>query len=198
MRLTKHHRQELERQLLQGRFDKRYQRLEALRIRLGISIYKAAFNRAERELLNRLPRGWVPRVDEVQASMNGTVQSFPVGDEVPIPANKQGRWNSNVPLIVVDSKEHRRLYERYEAIQEEERLLNKEANEARSEIRAVLAGLNTAKQLKQHWPEIAHIVDAVVPEKDKVSRAIAVRTERVNELLGFKTAPRPEAFEVVG
>jgi hypothetical protein len=195
-RLTKYHREELERRLLRGRFNDRCTRLRKLEIKLGDMIYVRAFTLAERELLAKLPRGWLKEVDKVTASMNGTVKGFPISTPVRLPYNKFSRYGGQVPLIVVDHQEHKRLYERYEAVVAEERELNKDRDEAQREIRAVLAGLNTAKQVKQHWPEVAHLVDEICPERDKVSRAIVIRTERVNEILGLKSVSKKETISV--
>ncbi len=194
MRLTKYHRDQIEQTLLRRRFAELFERVRVMKAKFGLSIYKKAFTARERETLAGLPHGWVPTTCNISAAIRGDKATFTLDEPVPIPHDRKDRWDNNVPLILVDQKENLRLLERFEAIRDEERRVDKARETAVREIRAVLAGLNTTKQLKDHWPEIGDIVDDIAPERDKVSRALVVRTEKINEILGLAKL-RPHLME---
>lgn len=195
MRLTKYHKEQIKRRLLKERFEKRRGHISEMEARLGMSIYRAAFTPKEREQLESLPHGWVPRVEQLAASFRGKVSRFTVPTSVPVPHSRVDKWDGPLPLIVVDKREHRRLLERYEAIEELRRTADSALEEAAREITTVLAGITTTGRLKEHWPEIADLVDEVAPERG-TSRALVVSAKRANILLGL--APdEGEGAEVV-
>jgi hypothetical protein len=196
MRLTKYHREQIETRLLRNRFEKRQQRIDRAEAKFGMSVYKAAFTRDERRTMLALPSGWMPTTRIISAAIKGTKDSFTVDEPVAIPVIYKDKWDNNVPLVIIDSTENTRLLERYEAIQEEKDQLTRQKYEAKREINAVLAGITTANQLKEHWPEIKGIVDDIVPAQGQISRALVIKTERVNDILGLDKL-RPHLMEEV-
>lgn len=188
MRLTNEIRGRLVRALIEKRFGERSEKIQKDRAALGIAIYKKRFTKKERDLMDSLPRGWLPADSTIRACRGGggrSVDHFRLLEPVPVPIRESG---CNSVLLVVDEK-YPKLAERWDRLAEATDTLRREKNQAEREAHQIIAANTSSKGLKEHWPEIADVVDTCCPASGP-SMALVVPIARANELFGLGQGPR--------
>lgn len=185
MRLTNEIRDRVVRALIEGRFGERNKKLQKDRAAFGLAIYKKRFTKKERDLMDSLPPGWLCAVSTIRACRGGSrnVDQFVLPECVPMP------FSEYISVLLVVDEECPKLAERWDSLREAADTLRREKTQATSEAIQIIAANTSSKGLKEHWPEIADVVDTCCPASGP-SMALAVPIARANELFGLGQGPR--------
>lgn len=163
---------------------------------LASEVYNDVYSKKDRDLMASLPDGWLPEASYVRVSMAGMDVQFHFSN---LPENQQRGGYRRQPR---DPEKRRtpnkfdgyraknydaqhKLSVKREKLAAETSKLKEEWGKTHSEVWAFVDQFQTAKRLIESWPEIKSIVEEVVGTENKPSRAVALRTEELNERLGL-------------
>lgn len=179
MRLTVNIRKRLRDVLLAKRFDLESKQLAEDRYKLADDVWNDLLTCEQQQLLDSLPKGWLPKDSSIAISFDGDVTHLPF---------KEYRL---MPYDFADNYKALRVYEadhvftiRYKEIKKLSDNIQGSRKILRRSIMDILNSIRTVKRLKEIWPEVSDAVDEIVCENnDKYLPAIS--TKDLNEKLGL-------------
>lgn len=132
-----------------------------------------------KEYMNKLPEDFFLRDDsfEVYFVENGS-KRFAIEGRLPtIRPMKHGRWHVTHYMEAAGP-----LYEKALAYRTARKAFAELIEQTQQEVRSIVGACNTAKQLRDAWPEGVEIFEDIIPPEGS-KQALVVRTETANKLL---------------
>lgn len=166
---------------LKHRFKEATEKLIADRRALGDRIYEAAYNAEIRELMDKLPTGFLYEAPEINFfPSKGSRRS----SRLPLTKTRRFPLDAQYCYRETGFELSSKLELAYAKLMEREQKILEEQNQAENALRSTLAAYNTVKRLIEGWPEI----EPLVPEWAKLSddRKLPVpQVKQLNKLLGL-------------
>jgi hypothetical protein len=167
--------------ILEHRFKEAREALSARKQKLAEDIADQVTTKKERDIMAKIPKGWLAETDSIRANFNGCRYNFALSAPRPFPAIK---FNSNFYSVGVTFSADSPIFHRWEAIEKESKQYSEEYSQRSKEIRAVLNSVTTLGKLFTVWPECEPIVKRL-----KFSAPVypvpAVQLKTLNKALGL-------------
>lgn len=186
MRLTKALQKEILNLVLQQRFEKDISADREENRQLALEVYHHRFDEKERKLMASLPKGWLPETDTILARFGQNEFFGKLPSPVRITAEYLNRYGGTGFLLSLN--DDHKLSKRYAKYIARHRELAALQRKAQVETATAIRQFSTTQKLVKAWPEIKTIVDKLVEgsEKSQPTTALAVRFDKLNELLKLK------------
>lgn len=162
MKLTKDLKDKITAAILDHRFAAERKKLKEDREALAVAVYSAKYSKADRDLMAKLPAGWLMMRSNFFADINGNFTQLDLPSPFPF---GYGHRSNGACLIVIGPGD--KLSERYEAVAERRALMDDAAKEAKIDIEGIIDSVTTVAKLRDRWPEAVKIIDAVVDKLPK-------------------------------
>jgi translation elongation factor EF-G len=182
--LRKHHREDILKQLLKGKFEKQEEALKEELFDLAEECYNRVYDKKTIDQMESLPDGWLHLNNDVSVRFGEKERYY---DHIKLRENKRflSKHRYSCHLVLDDQDP---LFDKYEKIRDKKSELSEKRNKIRAEVNSILNSHNTTLQLIKSWPEIESIVHQVCGEvvKNKAKYHVpATVIDSLNEQLGL-------------
>ncbi|QUS39522.1 hypothetical protein RPMA_12270 [Tardiphaga alba] len=196
LRLTNDIREQISLAVLRHRFSAEVNELMALRAGLADDIYNDFYRKADRDKIDALPDGWLPKSTSVSAKFGEHGSGY---SQIEFTGRFTGMLNklrpqphktiNEVARRVLIKHQHTcwKVYEaghklsiRHDKLRDAVSDLESRVRVCEKQIEQALNSVTTAAALVKAWPEVAPFVAAIIPEERK---AVALPVAALNEAL---------------
>jgi len=168
-------RKEIADKLIERRFKKQEQDLDAEFAKFADDLYRSFFTTEEHELIEKCPSEWFHCSSSVDFRYQGRYQVVKMSCTRKIPASEKRSCKDNIGSAM--AKRYGALLARREALQ-------KVTFEAHCQAMGVLKSVNTTKRLLETWPEVAAFIPKEAPAKAPTA-TLAIPMKELNATLGL-------------
>lgn len=186
VKLTTSIREQIMWKVLRHRFQEEFDQVVAEGAAVADLIYNDVFKKKERDLMDSLPEGWLPTDDDIAVQAACGYQRIYFNGKFHLEGFKKPTLEQFRRFPKCRLSGAAKVYEAGDKIGErlgkliESRTdLEQRVSLAKRQVMASLNSVTTLGKLKSEWPEIAPFC----PEVEEVGTALAIPTDRLNELL---------------
>jgi hypothetical protein len=180
VRLTNAMREIICRELLKQRFEAEEEAFLNDRMDFADRCYDAAFTPEEREIMSKLPDGYMPARSEIVFGFGGEWHVLRFRNAKKVPYADSNSWYFDRFAFGVTSP----MTREWAAHLDRKSSLQKKKDEAKTKIMAILCGVSTVKSLLKTWPEVAPWLPASAI--DASTNLPAIPVAEVNAMLNLK------------
>jgi len=180
MKLTKEIKAKIAESILDHRFKPEEQKLKAELGTLAVALYNERYSKTDRDLMAKLPVGWLPECAEFRARLGGSYDEFKLPEKLKFRHNDVSHRYGH-PLIVLEA-DHK-LSILFANITNRERQVKESRKAAEVDVWAILNSVGTVDKLRDRWPEALKIIDPIIAAIPKPANLPAIPMPELNARL---------------
>lgn len=185
VRLTKELREQIVHALMERAFKDREAALDKVEADLAMDVYREAYPARIRKAMTALPQGFFPTTSSIFAKLGGDVVNLDLHDKPHQLLSYEHDRGYRACITVLDARHA--LTERYRDWNRDKVKLQQEQAQAKREARAAVESASTVSRLIAIWPDVAPIVNGLLPAKPSLP---AIQVPQLNKRFGL---PEPQA-----
>lgn len=185
IRLTTELRGQIVVALMDRAFKAREAELDKAEAALAMDVYREAYPARIRKAMSELPQGFFPTTTSIFAKLGGDVVNLHLHDKPAQLLSYDHESGYRTCITVLDARHA--LTERYRAWNRDQVKLQQERAQAKREAKAAVESASTVARLIAIWPEVAPIVNELLPVKPMLP---AIQVSQLNKRFGL---PEPQA-----
>lgn len=189
MRLTNQLREQIISDIVDALTTKEETTLKKRESALGIQCYNHLFTKRQRDIMNELPRGWLPEDTCLQFNVGGMAVSLTTDKPVRVPFRQDvsvdetvGTYRSGCKRLGNIADEE--LKQKFLGLHSDQEALKVKVRKMRTDTKAMLDSVQTYAQLEKNWPEGKKFYGKYKP-KHGDSQLPAIRVQELNKTLGL-------------